>query len=64
MPVALLETLTVMVQLPLAGIVAAARVSVPLPAVSVPLQVLAAAGEVAGVTPLGNVSVRVAWVSG
>ena len=63
-PAAPLETLRVMVQLPLAGMVPPARASVPEPAVKEPLQVVAGTGDVAIVTPLGTVLVRAAWVSG
>ena len=64
MPVVPLDTLRVMVQLPLAGIVPPEIVAAPAVVASDPLQVLAAAGEVASVTPLGSVSAKLICVRG
>ncbi len=59
-----LDTLTVIVQLPLAGIVAPVSAADPPLADRDPLHVLAAAGVVAIVSPLGSESVRAACVNG
>jgi hypothetical protein len=55
---------TVIVQLPLAGIVPVVSAADPPLADNDPLHVLAAAGEVAIVSPLGSASVRLICVSG
>ena len=60
-PAAALLTLMVMVQLPLAGILAPARVTLPVELVNVPdapLQVVVGAGEVWTVRLAGTVSVK------
>ncbi len=57
-PAVPLDTLTVIVQLPLAGMVPLVSAAEPLPAVTEPLQVLVAAGEVAMVRPLGITSIN------
>jgi hypothetical protein len=62
-PAAPLETLKVIVQLALAGMVALARVCVPVPEAKEPLHVLAAAGELDTASPPGSVFVKATWVS-
>jgi hypothetical protein len=57
-PAVPLDTLTVIVQLPLAGIVPLVSAAEPALADEDPLHVFAAAGEVAMLRPLGSVSVR------
>jgi hypothetical protein len=61
-PAVPLDTLTVIVQLPLAGIVPLVSAAEPALADKDPLHVFAAAGEVAMLRPLGSVSVRAIWV--
>jgi Flp pilus assembly protein CpaB len=63
-PAVPLDTLRVIVQLPLAGIVPLASAAEPVADDTEPLHVLVAAGEVATLSPLGNASVSATWVKG
>ncbi len=57
----MLDTVSVTVQLPLTGIIAPVSVAVPVVVANdraAPLQVVLAAGDVAMLSELGNVSVR------